>query len=364
VHTTSRSRAGRGHASHGGQSGQDDGRDGQGDAPSPDRQAPAPRATGFDAALTAQIGYRHPLTEDPIRDPVRGKAAQMTSAVKRREQPVAATGRANGRAGRNLPAAIGVGLALGAAIVGSLLLFKPAFLALVAVTAVLGVRELSIAFQERGIRFPLIPVAVGGVGMLVAAYYSGEGALAAALALTIVAVVVWRLTDPAEGYLRDSSAGVLSAVYVPFLAGFAVLMSAADHGAQRVLIFFILTTCNDTGGYATGVLIGRHPMAPSISPKKSWEGLAGSVLTTAAGGAITLVTMLHGQAWQGAVVGAAVVASATLGDLCESMIKRDLGIKDMGTLLPGHGGIMDRLDSLLPTAPVVWLLLALFVPVR
>ena len=288
----------------------------------------------------------------------------MTSAVKRREQPVVPAGKANGRAGRNLPAAIGVGVLLGIAIVTSLLLFKPAFIALVAVTAVLGVRELSIAFQERGIRFPLIPVAVGGVGMLATAYYRGEGALAAALALTIVAVVVWRLTDSAEGYLRDASAGVFAAVYVPFLAGFAALMTAADHGAQRVLVFMILTVCNDTGGYATGVLIGRHPMAPTISPKKSWEGLAGSLTATAGAGAITMVTMLHGQAWQGAVTGVAVVASATLGDLCESMIKRDLGIKDMGNLLPGHGGVMDRLDSLLPTAPVVWLLLKLFVPIK
>ena len=288
----------------------------------------------------------------------------MTSAVKRREQPVVPAGRVTGRAGRNLPAAIGVGVLLGIAIVTSLLLFKPAFLALVGVTAVLGVRELSIAFQERGIRFPLIPVAVGGAGMLVAAYYRGEGALAAALALTIVAVVVWRLTDPAEGYLRDASAGVFAAVYVPFLAGFAMLLTAADHGAQRALIFMILTAGNDTGGYAAGALIGRHKMAPSISPKKSWEGLAGSLLTTAAAGAITMVTMLHAQAWQGAVLGVAVVVSATLGDLCESMIKRDLGIKDMGTLLPGHGGVMDRLDSLLPTAPVVFLLLKLFVPVK
>ena len=287
----------------------------------------------------------------------------MTSAVKRREQPVAPPSRPS-RAGRNLPAAIGVGLLLGAAILSSLLLFKPAFLVIVAAAAMLGVRELSTAFQERGIRFPILPVAVGGLGMLVLAYYRGEGALAASLALTTVAVVVWRLTEPAEGYLRDASAGVFAAVYVPFLAGFALLMTAADHGAQRVLTFLILVVCNDTGGYATGVLAGRHPMAPSISPKKSWEGLVGSVVTAGGAGAITMVTMLNGQAWQGAVTGVAVVASATLGDLCESMIKRDLGIKDMGNLLPGHGGIMDRLDSLLPTAPVAWLLLSLFVPVK
>jgi phosphatidate cytidylyltransferase len=118
--------------------------------------------------------------------------------------------------------------------------------------------------------------------------------------------------------------------------------------------------CNDTGGYASGVLFGRHPMAPKISPKKSWEGLGGSIVLAGAAGAVGMDLMLHGKPWQGAVLGVAVVASATLGDLCESMIKRDLGIKDMGNLLPGHGGIMDRLDSLLPTAPVVYLLLSLF----
>ena len=268
------------------------------------------------------------------------------------------------RAGRNLPVAIGVGLGLGALIIASLFVRKVAFIVLVAVVVVGALRELSSAFQERGIRFPVLPATVGGVGMLATAYFRGEGALAATLALTAVATLVWRLADGSEGFLRDAGAGVLAAVYVPFLAGFAALLTAADHGAQRVLIFLILVVCNDTGGYAAGVLFGRHPMAPAISPKKSWEGLAGSVVTAAAAGAITLVTMLHGQAWQGAVLGIAVVASATLGDLVESMIKRDLGIKDMGSLLPGHGGLMDRLDSLLPTAPVVWLLLSLFVPVK
>jgi len=268
------------------------------------------------------------------------------------------------RAGRNLPVAIGVGLGLGGLIIASLFVRKAAFIVLVAIVAVGALRELSNAFQERGIRFPLLPVTVGGVGMLATAYFRGEGALAATLALTAVATLVWRLADGSEGFLRDAGAGVLAAVYVPFLAGFAALLTAADHGAQRVLIFLILVVCNDTGGYAAGVLFGRHPMAPAISPKKSWEGLAGSLVTAAAAGAITLVTMLHGHAWQGAVLGVAVVASATLGDLTESMIKRDLGIKDMGNLLPGHGGLMDRLDSLLPTAPVVWLLLSLFVPVK
>jgi phosphatidate cytidylyltransferase len=103
-------------------------------------------------------------------------------------------------------------------------------------------------------------------------------------------------------------------------------------------------------------------MAPAISPKKTWEGLGGSVAACLAGGAILLPVLLHGQLWQGLILGAAAVAAATLGDLAESMIKRDLAIKDMGSVLPGHGGILDRIDSLLVMAPVVWLLLAIFVP--
>jgi phosphatidate cytidylyltransferase len=283
----------------------------------------------------------------------------MTSAVKRREQPVAQP-KATGRAGRNLPAAIGVGLGLGAVIIASLLVVKAAFLAVIAIAAVLALRELGTALKERGIALPLIPASVGGLGILAAAYFSGEGAVAAVLALTAVAIMVWRLADGAEGYLRDVTAGVFAVVYVPFLAAFAALLTAQDHGAQRVILFLILVVCNDTGGYASGVLFGRHPMAPKISPKKSWEGLTGSIVLAAAAGAVGIDLMLHGKPWQGAVLGVAVVATATLGDLCESMIKRDLGIKDMGNLLPGHGGIMDRLDSLLPTAPVVYLLLSLF----
>lgn len=283
----------------------------------------------------------------------------MTSAVKRREQPVAEP-KATGRAGRNLPAAVGVGLGLGAVIIASLLVVKAVFLAVIAAAALLALRELGTALRGRGIVLPLVPAAVGGLGMLAAAYFAGEGALASVLALTVVAILVWRLVDGAEGYLRDVTAGVFAVVYVPFLASFAALLTAQNQGAQRVILFLILVVCNDTGGYAAGVLFGRHPMAPKISPKKSWEGLSGSIVLAAAAGAIAMSLMLHGAAWQGAVLGAAVVGTATLGDLCESMIKRDLGIKDMGSLLPGHGGIMDRLDSLLPSAPVVYLLLSLF----
>jgi phosphatidate cytidylyltransferase len=285
----------------------------------------------------------------------------MSSAVKRGDSKPAAS-EPTGKAGRDLPAAIAVGIGLGAVLLASLVLLKVVFAAIVALAVAVGLRELSLAFQERGVRFPLLPAAVGGVGMVAGAYFSGEGALAVILALTAAAVLVWRLADGAEGFLRDVSAGVFAVVYVPFLAGFAALLAAEVRGTQRVVIFLALVVCNDTGGYAAGATLGRHPMAPRISPKKSWEGLGGSLVLSAVGGAVMLDLLLGGKAWQGALLGVAVVVTATLGDLCESMIKRDLGIKDMGTLLPGHGGLMDRLDSLLPTAPVAWLLLTLFVP--
>jgi phosphatidate cytidylyltransferase len=129
-----------------------------------------------------------------------------------------------------------------------------------------------------------------------------------------------------------------------------------------VVVFILLTVLSDVGGFVAGVLFGRHPMAPTVSPKKSWEGFAGSALFCAIGGAVVLPALLDGAPLEGVLLGVAIMLTATVGDLGESMIKRDLGIKDMGTLLPGHGGLMDRLDSLLPNAPVAYLLLAWLVP--
>jgi phosphatidate cytidylyltransferase len=267
----------------------------------------------------------------------------------------------NGRAGRNLPAAIGVGVTLGGAVVASLLIVKVAFVGFVALAACVACRELATALRTNGTRVPLLPLLVGAIGLQVAAYTGGAQAVGVALALLVLVVLVWRMAEGAENFLRDATAGMFVAVYVPFLASFAALMTAESDGPRRVIVFFLVTAGSDTGGYAAGVLSGgRHPMAPTISPKKSWEGLVGSLVTAAAAGAVAMHFLLHGQFWQGAVVGLCAVASATLGDLAESMIKRDLGIKDMGNLLPGHGGLMDRMDSLVATAPVVWLLLAVF----
>lgn len=266
-------------------------------------------------------------------------------------------------AGRDLGAAIGVGVGLGVVIVASLFIVKAVFVGVVAVAVVVGLWELTKRLEERkDVKAPLVPLAVGGAGMVVAGYVRGSEGAWAAMALTALAVLVWRMTEPPDGYLRDVTAGVFAAFYVPFLATFVALMLTAQDGPQRVLTFLLLTVVSDTGAYAIGWRFGTHKLAPRISPGKTREGLVGAVAFAMAAGALCMQFLIDGGSWwQGLVLGLAVAGSATLGDLGESMIKRDLGIKDMGTLLPGHGGIMDRLDSLLPTAPVVWLLMVLFV---
>ncbi|WP_107102797.1 phosphatidate cytidylyltransferase [Streptomyces torulosus] len=266
-------------------------------------------------------------------------------------------------AGRDLSAAIGVGVGLGVVIVASLFVVKAVFVGVIAVAVVVGLWELTSRLQERkGIKAPLVPLAVGGAAMVVAGYVRGPEGAWVAMALTALAVLVWRMTEPPGNYLKDVTAGVFAAFYVPFLATFVALMLTADDGPQRVLTFLVLTVVSDTGAYAVGWRFGKHKLAPRISPGKTREGLLGAVAFAMVAGALLMQFVIDGGTWwQGLLLGLAVAASATLGDLGESMIKRDLGIKDMGTLLPGHGGIMDRLDSLLPTAPVVWLLLVLFV---
>jgi phosphatidate cytidylyltransferase len=267
-----------------------------------------------------------------------------------------------GRAGRDLKAAIGVGLGLGAVILVSLLVYRPAFLAVVTAAVLVAVVELSRALQAGNLRPPLVPVLVGALAMELLAWTRGPTGLGIAFLFTVLAVLLWRLAPGPAGYLRDTAAGVLVALYVPLLAGFAVLLLAPDDGVARVLLFIATVVCNDVGGYAAGVLVGKHPMAPSISPKKSWEGLGGSIVACMAVATPIIALTFHRPWWGGLAFGAAIAASATIGDLAESMVKRDLGIKDMGTLLPGHGGIMDRLDSLLPSAAVAFLLLSALAP--
>ena len=266
------------------------------------------------------------------------------------------------RAGRNLPNAIGVGLTLGAVVLASLVFRKEAFLGVVIVAACFGVWELRDGLAQGKINVPLVPSMVGAITMLVASFVDGGQALTVTFGLTCISLLLWRMADGLHDAIRDIAGGIFVAAYVPFLASFSILLLREPDGAGRVFVFLIVAICSDVGGYAVGVVAGRHPMAPSISPKKSWEGAAGSALACVIGGIATVTFFLGGTWWAGAIVGLALVLSATVGDLIESTIKRDLGIKDLGSVLPGHGGFMERIDSLLLSAPLAWALLAVFVP--
>jgi phosphatidate cytidylyltransferase len=226
-----------------------------------------------------------------------------------------------------------------------------------------GCYELSQALRAAGIRVSLAPLLVGSAALLIAAWERGTSGLVLGVLITLVAVVVWRIADGAYGYTRDVTATALTLLYLPTLAAFAVLLVHPDDGAARVLAFAATVVCSDTGGYATGVLFGKHPLAPVVSKAKTWEGFTGSLVTCSICGVLFMTLCFHEAWWKGLLFGLAIAATATIGDLGESMIKRDLDLKDMGSLLPGHGGVMDRLDSMLPCAAVAFLMLSAFAPV-
>jgi phosphatidate cytidylyltransferase len=270
------------------------------------------------------------------------------------------------RAGRNLPAAIASGVGLVALILVTLTFQKALFIVVVVAAVVVAIWELDRGFRAKQINLPQEPLMVGGVTMVVVAYLWGAPALVTATAVAALATMLWLLRRGVDGYVRDASASILALVYVPFLGSFVALLLSeggrlggglSDDGVGAICTFIGVTICSDIGGYAAGVLFGRHPMAPVISPKKSWEGFAGSALSCVAGGTALVVLLLDGRWWVGVLLGLVTVVMATLGDLVESVMKRDLGIKDMSQIIPGHGGLMDRLDSLLATAAPIWLML-------
>lgn len=275
----------------------------------------------------------------------------------------------HGRAGRDLPAAITSGVVLVGLILLSLLFWKTAFMAIVAVAVAVAVWELHRGLSAQGIDIPEQPLMVGGAAMVVLAYFWGPPALVTATAVTSLILMLWLLRRGVDGYVRNATAAVFTLIYVPFLASFVALLLAEggtipglgfdphDIGMRGVVTFITITVASDIGGYAAGVLFGKHPMAPVISPKKSWEGFAGSLVTCVAVGIGLVTWLLDGDWWVGILLGLIAVVMATLGDLCESVMKRDLGIKDMSQIIPGHGGLMDRLDSLLATVAPIWLVL-------
>jgi phosphatidate cytidylyltransferase len=264
------------------------------------------------------------------------------------------------RAGRNLPAAIGSGLGLGAVVLLSLFTWKWTFGVVVVVALLVAVREFVQAFGSCGIKVARTPLFIATVLLPVTAFIWGLSVEVVVLGITVLFVMFWRIRLGTDGYVRDVSASIFVAAYVPFMAGFVMLTLAADDGPKRVVVVILLTVANDIGGYAAGVFFGKHPIAAQISPKKSWEGFGGSLILQSAVGAASFVLLLDAPWWQGVLAGVVLTVTATAGDFAESAIKRDLGIKDMGRMLPGHGGMMDRLDSLIPNAFASWVIFSVF----
>jgi len=269
---------------------------------------------------------------------------------------------ATGRAGRNLPVAIASGVGLGVVILASLLFEKALFMLVVVACVLVAVWELDRGLRAKDVNLPQEPLMIGGVVMVLAAYLRGAAPLVTATAVTGLVTMLWLLRRGVDGFVRDATASIFTLFYVPFLGSFVALLLAEDKGVKAILTFIIVTIASDIGGYVAGVLFGRHPMAPVISPKKSWEGFAGSVLFCSLAGVLFLTLPFHRAWWTGLLFGLGIVITASMGDLVESVIKRDLEIKDMSNLLPGHGGLMDRLDSMLPCAAVAYLLLSAFAP--
>ncbi len=271
------------------------------------------------------------------------------------------------KAGRNLPVAIGVGLALFVALAVGLVWAPWFFVALVAVGLGLAAIEVHRALLRKGMRAEIVPIAIGTVVSVLGGYLAARTEIritpstfvVICLGGTLIAALVTRLRRGVEGFLRDVSASALIIAYIPLLGVFLPLLMSPPDGRWRVLAVVACTVASDTGAYATGVLLGRHKLAPSISPAKTWEGFFGGVMFAAGIGAAATVVLLDAPWWLGVILGLFVAPAATVGDLVESLIKRDAGIKDMSNFLPGHGGIMDRLDSMLLAVPVGWFVLHL-----
>lgn len=265
----------------------------------------------------------------------------------------------NKKAGRKLLPSIGVGLSLIGVVWFALSYQREIFAIVVAIAVILGLREIVRAFAARSIIISFNALTIAAIGLAYAAWNGGVGGLAVATAIAIPLLLIRALIQGPEGFVAKATATTFALLYLPFLAGFLILLAIPSTGFQRVMTFMVLVGCNDTFGYIVGVLFGKHPLVPTISPKKTWEGLVGSVIFTVAGGCLAFNYIMDMHWWIGIIVGLMIVFTATCGDLIESAMKRDMSLKDMGTLLPGHGGMLDRLDSVVLSAPAMWLALEL-----
>jgi len=268
------------------------------------------------------------------------------------------------RAGRNLPAAIAVSLALGGLVIATLVFAPRGWVLMVAVAMAVATHEVVRRLRDGGYVIPLLPLLVGGQAMVWLTWPFGAAGALGAFGGTVLVCLTWRLfgeglrSQPVN-YLRDASITVFLAAWIPLCGSFAALLVYPPDGYARVFALMLGVVFSDIGGYAAGVLFGKHRLVPAISPKKSWEGLAGSLICGTTAAVLAVAFLMDKPAWVGVPLGLMLVTTATLGDLVESQVKRDLGIKDMGTLLPGHGGLMDRIDGALPSAVATWIVLSL-----
>ena len=292
------------------------------------------------------------------------------------DQVRATNDRINARTGRPLFIAIGVGLGLGALLLLSLLIVTWLFVVFAAALIVVAAFEFATALRAAGRDVPRTPVVLTALAVVPASFFAIDPSIGLtkeaghliASVLGVVLIALWRLVEAAfpsrrasaSAVIRDIGAGAFIVLYVIFLPSFFVLLTAHEGGQWWTLAALIVVVSVDTGAYATGVSFGKHPMVPSISPKKTWEGFAGSVLVATLAAVLLAIFMLQQPWWVGVILSLSLVVTATVGDLTESLIKRDLGTKDMSTWLPGHGGLLDRLDSALPSAAVAYALFIVF----
>jgi phosphatidate cytidylyltransferase len=260
----------------------------------------------------------------------------------------------NKRAGRKLIPSIFVSLLLLGLIFGTIAIAPLLFFALIWIVIMIGIREIAHAYRKGGIDLPDYVLMIAATVLLVATWNGDTQGLAVSAGLTIPILMFALLLISQKDFIKRSTSAVFITFYLAVLGGFILLLANDQDGALRIFALVALIACNDTFAYFAGVLIGKHKLAPSISPKKSWEGLIGGAVAAVIGGAAIFHYLFETNWIIGAAIGLMTVITATCGDLIESAIKRDLAIKDMSNLLPGHGGIMDRLDSALFTAPAVW----------
>lgn len=318
--------------------------------PTATQPALAPAATSAAAPVTATQAAARDGVDDPQVDPARPAGV---------EDPVPQVAPVS-RSGRNMPVAAASGLTLLTVVLLSAWWHPMAFAALISLACVVAVMEWRHALARSDRRIPLTPIVLATVGLVIAAWYGGPEGLVVALMVGCAGTVAWRVVDERiENTMADSLAGMMALLWIPFTAAFLVLMVVATDGWQRVAIMIVAVAGADTGGLFSGMLFGRRPMAPRVSPKKTWEGFTGGVVLGVTAASVASYFFFDGRWWIGALVGLACVIAAAFGDLAESALKRDLQVKDMSSVIPGHGGILDRIDSMLFAAPVAYVVFSL-----